>query len=578
MTRKLSVKISFILIVVMIIIMSLFTVYFVKARTINMEAELLEKGRIEALTGARVMAHIIEQAVANGNFTIAEMFDENYVAIPGTDPQKFHTRYDKYLDSAIRDIEDEFLKDEQVVFAVLVDRNGYLPTHNSKYSLPLTGDREKDKVGNRTKRLFNDPVGLAAAKNREPLLKQVYNRDTGERMWDISAPVYVHGKHWGGFRIGYSMVKTEKKIAALRFQIIIAMMIMLLVASVTIYIVLNRMVRPLLALTRAARRISEGELEEEVLIQSNDEIGTLAEAFNTMTTVIVKNLKEEIEKSSRLIDSIREAIGQLSVSSSHLQDISAKQSAGATAQSLTVEEVSEAAQNIATTAKQIMDTALDVQIIADNNNESCTNGTVHVSNAIDGMGRLKGQVQGIAESMLCLGENSQKIGGIIEIIDEISDQTNLLALNAAIEAAGAGEAGKRFAIVAKEFKRLAARTVEATMQIRELIEEIQKSTNSTIMVTEEGIKGVDNASSLVDKVQMAFFTIISMVEETSRAAKEIAQATQNQTASCEMMASAMNQVKDVAKEVEMNAMVTECSIAEIMASADKLKNQIEQES
>ena len=81
------------------------------------------------------------------------------------------------------------------------------------------------------------------------------------------------------------------------------------------------------------------------------------------------------------------------------------------------------------------------------------------------MARLKKQVQSIAESMLRLGENSQQIGGIVEIIDEISDQTNLLSLNAAIEAAGAGEAGKRFAIVAQEVKRLAERTVDATRQI-----------------------------------------------------------------------------------------------------------------
>src|SRR5512144_839402 len=103
--------------------------------------------------------------------------------------------------------------------------------------------------------------------------------------------------------------------------------------------------------------------------------------------------------------------------------------------------------------------------------------------------------------MLKLGEHSQKIGGIVDIIDEISDQTNLLALNAAIEAAGAGEAGRRFAVVAQEVKRLAERTVLATRQIRGLIEEIQAATNTTIMVTEDGTKAVDRAASLVDKVQ-----------------------------------------------------------------------------
>ncbi|HYS42776.1 MAG TPA: hypothetical protein VEM32_02245 [Geobacteraceae bacterium] len=96
-----------------------------------------------------------------------------------------------------------------MVFAVLVDRNGYLPTHNSRYSRPLTGNKELDKTGNRTKRMFNDPVGLAAARNRQELFMQVYYRDTGEKMWDISAPVHVKGRHWGAFRIGYTMDKND---------------------------------------------------------------------------------------------------------------------------------------------------------------------------------------------------------------------------------------------------------------------------------------------------------------------------------------------------------------------------------
>jgi methyl-accepting chemotaxis protein len=578
MFKKLSVKIAGILMIIMIVIMTLFTGYLVKARTENMESELLEKGRIEALTGAKMMSQIIEMAIEHGHFPAEAMFDVNYIPIPSTDPPKFHTKYDSYLDSTIREILDEFLKDDQVVFAVLVDRNGYLPTHNTVYSQPLTGNPEKDKLWNRSKRIFNDPVGIAAAKNRKEVLKQVYNRDTGEQMWDISAPVIVNGEHWGGFRIGYSMVKTEKKIAALRIQIIISMLIMLVIINLTIQLVVSWMTRPLLILTSAANRISAGNLDEVLDIKSNDEIGKLADAFNTMTTVIVRNLKDEVEKSSRLISSMREAIEQLSSASTHMRTITAQQSAGATAQAVTIREISGNAQNIASSAKLIMEAALAVRTIADNSSSSCTEGTQDVANAIDGVERLKKQVKGIAESLLQLGLDSQKIGGIVEIIDEISDQTNLLALNAAIEAAGAGEAGRRFSIVAREVKRLAARTVEATKQIRDLIEEIQRATNTTVMVTEEGIKDAEVAAGLVYKVQTTFSCIFSMVQESAWVAKEITDATGLQTNSCETMAYAMNQVKEVAREVEMNAMVTESSILEIMASAEKLKERIEEES
>src|SRR5512138_293624 len=138
MSRKLSIKIAAILILVMSVIMSLFTIYFVRSRSASMEEELLSKGRIEALTGAKMMEQLLEDALASGKFTLDDIFDTNYVPIPNTDPQKYHTKYDTYIDQVVRDLEDEYLKDDQVVFAVLVDRNGYLPTHNSKYNQPLT--------------------------------------------------------------------------------------------------------------------------------------------------------------------------------------------------------------------------------------------------------------------------------------------------------------------------------------------------------------------------------------------------------------------------------------------------------
>ena len=577
MRKKLSFKIAGILIMVMVVIMAIFTVYFVKSRTANMEEELLAKGSILAHTGAKTMERILQDAVDSGRLKPEQIFDEKYVPIPNTDPQKYHTQYDGFLDKAIQALEDEFLQDDQVLFAVLVDRNGYLPTHDTKYSQPLTGDKEKDRAGNRTKRLFNDNVGLAAARNQKTFLKQVYVRDTGETMWDLSAPVFVNGKHWGGFRIGFSMVSIEKKVTVLRNQIIVAMLLMLLISSYTILFVVNRAIRPLLNLTEAARQIAEGKLENEVPVESNDEIGTLAESFNKMTTVIVKNLKEEIERSSRLLASIKEAIIHLSSAANEMMAISAQQSAGATQQASAVQQVTTTSEEIAITAKLITDNAKSVEAVAEETNRNCVDGTGDVSNAIEGMTKLRNQVQSIAASMLHLGDNSQKIGGIVEIIDEISDQTNLLALNAAIEAAGAGEAGKRFAIVAQEVKRLAERTVDATKQIKGLIDEIQRATNNTIMVTEEGTKAVDTASSLVDKVQLSFGSIMGMVKETSRTAKEITLSTQQQTSACEQMAETMSEVRDVAQQVAMSATETERAIAEIMELAERMRELTDKE-
>jgi len=577
MFRSLSSKITVALILVMGVIMSLFTVYFVGSRSASMEQELLARGRLAVQTEARMMEQVLGEALASGRFTEAELFDENYQPIPGTEPQKYHTRYDLYLDGKIQDIEDEYLKDEQVVYAVLADRNGYVPTHHRKSSLPLTGNREKDRVGNRTKRLFNNPVELAAARNREPLLKQVYQRDTGETMWDLASPVTVNGRHWGAVRLGFSMVKTEEKIAMLRWQIIGSMLLMLLLSGLTIYLVVRRAIRPLLTLTDTAGRIAEGELDAEVKVESRDEIGRLALALNRMTGVIVKNLKEEIDKSERLFVSIREAIFHLSSSAGEMGAIIATQVAGAAQQAAAVQEVTTTAEEIAVTARQITDNSRTVESMAEATSENCQTGTGDVAMATDGMALLRGQVQNIAESMLMLGEQSQKIGGIVEIIDEISDQTNLLALNAAIEAAGAGEAGKRFTIVAKEVRRLAERTVDATRQIKGLVESIQKSTNSTVMVTEEGLKAVDHASAQVEKVRHSFGSILSMVDETLRASREIALSTQQQTSACEQLAETMNEVRDVALQAASGSRETELAVGELSQLAEQLKGLMEEE-
>ncbi len=159
---------------------------------------------------ANVCSKALEEGVNKGIITLEDLFDRNYIPIPNTNPQKFHTKYDAFTDKYIQDIEEEFLKKHSAfVFAVLNDDHGYIPTHNLKYSKPLTGNYEIDLIGNRTKRIFDDTTGLKAATNAsKPYLLQSYRRDTGEIMHDISSPVFVFGKHWGAVRIGF---KIERK-------------------------------------------------------------------------------------------------------------------------------------------------------------------------------------------------------------------------------------------------------------------------------------------------------------------------------------------------------------------------------
>ncbi|HAD05136.1 MAG: chemotaxis protein [Desulfuromonadales bacterium GWD2_61_12] len=586
-TDRIALKIVVSLILVLLVILAGFTVFLVDQRSRAMEESMLTKARTLAVTGSKAMEQVLEEAIDSGRLSQEEVFDTDYreikegplarSAIP-----KYHTSYDTFLDQEILKIEDAFVdEDSMVVFAVLVDVNGYLPVHNSRYSKPLTGDAEKDKVGNRTKRLFNDPTGIAAAKydgkDGNKILKQVYRRDTGETMWDVSAPVYVKGKHWGGFRIGLSMQEVEVAVNELRNSIVLSMLVVLLIAGATIAVVVTRIIRPLKELTGVAERIAAGGFDESIDIRSNDEIGKLAAAFNRMTQVIVKNLKTEVEKSARLMTNIKAAIQQLSTSANEIVAISAEQSAGATEQATAVQQATTTSEEIAVTAKQVAQNAIQVETQAERANAAGKNGSRAVDNAMEGMGILKGKIQSVAEAMLQLGENSQKVGGIVDIIDEISDQTNLLALNATIEAAGAGEAGKRFAVVANEVKRLAERTVEATAQIKHLIEEIQKATNATIMLTEEGTKGADAANDLVGRVSVSLREIMQLIQETTAAAREIKFSTQQQTSASEEMASTIVEVRDVAAQVASSAQETTQAISELTGLAERLKELVEEE-
>jgi len=179
--------------------------------------------------------------------------------------------------------EDRFLTDEDFVFAVGVDNKGYLPTHNTKYQNPITGDPAKDLTGNRTKRIFNDPVGLAAARNTEPTLVQVYKRDTGETMWDVSAPVYVKGKHWGGFRLGVSMVRIDARKRALLWTLVGMFTAFGLVVTGSIFVMIKRAMGPVERLTKAADQISIGKgLEVPIKSASTDEIGRLTKSLDRL--------------------------------------------------------------------------------------------------------------------------------------------------------------------------------------------------------------------------------------------------------------------------------------------------------
>ena len=295
MFNRMGIKVAVMVNLVLLIVIAAGSYYIIRQQSGSLEEQLLERGKIESIVGAKLVGKVIEEAIDNGVFSVKDAFDKNYEEIPGFDPPKYHTRYDFYLDKAILAMEDEFLKDDSVVYAVTVDTNGYLPTHNTRYQQPITGDQKKDLVGNRTKRIFNDPVGIKAAQNQKEAYQQVYYRDTGEVMWDISSPIFVKGKHWGGFRIGFSLEKTIAAQARLQTTLITIMGVILIISLISVFIVVNRSMRPLEEFTEIASDLADGKVDRKIEAKSNDEIGRLADVLERLRV----SLKVAMERLSR---------------------------------------------------------------------------------------------------------------------------------------------------------------------------------------------------------------------------------------------------------------------------------------
>lgn len=163
----------------------------------------------EAQNAAAEIAKIFEDAINSGRISEENLFDRNYVEIKNTSPTKFSTLFDTFTDEFLPPIQEPILdRHSFIAYAGAVDNNGYFPTHNKRYAQPLTGDYQVDLLNNRTKRIFTDRTGLRCGKNTRQFLLQTYKRDTGEVMHDLSVPIMVNGKHWGGFRVGYQSQNT----------------------------------------------------------------------------------------------------------------------------------------------------------------------------------------------------------------------------------------------------------------------------------------------------------------------------------------------------------------------------------
>jgi PAS domain S-box-containing protein len=252
------------------------------------------------------------------------------------------------------------------------------------------------------------------------------------------------------------------------------------------------------------------------------------------------------EESKRMIKQIRNAGLQISTASAQIRAASEEQATGASGQSSAISQVTTTIEELDTTASRIAKNAENVARIA--------------GDTLGGMQEINTKVNDTARKILALGEKSQSIGNITKLIDDIADQTNLLALNATIEAARAGEVGRGFAVVAQEVRKLAERSSESTEEIRQLINEIQGETNSTIMSIEGTTKWVKKG--------------LEMIEETEKSAKEISVATQQQKFASDQVVQAMREIDSVTKQFASSTRQAVESVAQLSALSEELKSAI----
>lgn len=310
------------------------------------------------------------------------------------------------------------------------------------------------------------------------------------------------------------------------------------------------------ALMVAFTQLEERHLEEAKLHASNVSAsavlslsvlaGVAVLLAMILAAVLVRTLGQQIGA----------AVGHVQSSSAELQAAASQQASGAKEQAGAMTEISTTISELVATSRQIAESAQRVAQIAEQTAAAARSGEGTVDKGQESIAGIRRQIDLVVTHMLDLGRKSQDIGAVLDVVGELAEQTNILAINATIEASGAGESGKRFAVVAEEIRKLADRVAASTKGIRGQIDDVRGAVNTTVMATESGAKAVDAGARQFAEVALAFKQIATLVGTTTEAAREIELSTKQQASAAEQVRIAITDVAQATQETEASSSQT----------------------